>query len=401
MSWWTEIRDGIETAAGIVLNYYYPGTAILGNWVNSKGSYNQLYNTDWGKASLLIGGIAGGLDFGSADGTVGTAGNTFATDYLGGTGGQFAEGAAATGAGSFGTSVASGIDQNLVDAAQLNLSQGMTPMDAIKTAGLSPAQANAAGLTAPAGTTWESYAQQSGVPYTNGAEPTFSGQQGTAGSFGSNGGSLTGGPTGSSPYGTGYNGGASSAAASSAKSTGSMPWGSPGNVATVGQGLLGLYQSEQLKKQAALAAQQADPFGPQRAGYAQRLNDLVNNPDSVSSLPGYQAGLKAVQRSMAAQGYTGSGNMMTALQKYGGDFYNQAMDRYASLAGAQFNPANAAQLGLQGNMASLNLMGNSLNRMGYGTQMAGNTWPWQNTGQQYPSSQGSNTYNGGNSSVWG
>lgn len=47
------------------------------------------------------------------------------------------------------------------------------------------------------------------------------------------------------------------------------------------------------------------------------------NPNDIKGIPGYQAGEEAVRRSMASQGYQGSGNMMAALSKYGGDFYDK------------------------------------------------------------------------------
>lgn len=83
----------------------------------------------------------------------------------------------------------------------------------------------------------------------------------------------------------------------------------------------------------------ADPFAPYRAGYGQKLQDLEASHD-VTSIPGYQAGLDAVQRAGASQGFTGSGNMMKALQDYGGNFFNQEASRLAGLAGANVTPGN-------------------------------------------------------------
>lgn len=73
------------------------------------------------------------------------------------------------------------------------------------------------------------------------------------------------------------------------------------------------------------------------------------NPADVASLPGYQAGLEAVQRSMASQGYQGSGNMATALLKYGGDAYNQAV-------GQRINSADAQAGGVVGQLSGLALL---------------------------------------------
>jgi hypothetical protein len=61
-----------------------------------------------------------------------------------------------------------------------------------------------------------------------------------------------------------------------------------------------------------------------------------------------EAGMQAVQRSMAAQGYQGSGNMAAALQKYGMDHYSQTMQANASAAWAGQSALNntGSSLGL-------------------------------------------------------
>lgn len=80
--------------------------------------------------------------------------------------------------------------------------------------------------------------------------------------------------------------------------------------------------------------------GRRQARQLQRQMELPS-PGDVTQLPGYQAGLEAVRRTMASQGYGGSGNMMAALAKYGGDFYNQAVDQRVKVANAQAGPASA------------------------------------------------------------
>lgn len=132
----------------------------------------------------------------------------------------------------------------------------------------------------------------------------------------------------------------------------------------VGSGVYGMYQAEQLKRAAEKAAAAADPFRDQRAQYQARLSALMADPSSITSTPGYEAGNQAVQRSMAAQGYNGSGNMMAALQKYGGDFYDKEVARLAGLSGAGINPGTGGQISLQGNTAAASLAGQSLNRIG-------------------------------------
>jgi hypothetical protein len=81
-------------------------------------------------------------------------------------------------------------------------------------------------------------------------------------------------------------------------------------------------------------------------------------------MPGYKAGETAVQRSMMAQGYGGSGNMMAALQEYGGNAFNQEAARLSSLAGSQFPPTGGNTL-MAGNIAANDLASKSLASMGY------------------------------------
>lgn len=113
------------------------------------------------------------------------------------------------------------------------------------------------------------------------------------------------------------------------------PWSTGLNVLS---GLYGLKQSGDIAKAGREASARMDPFGPQRAQYQQQLSALMANPSSISNTPGYKAGLDAVERKMASQGYIGSGNMMAALQEYGGNVYNQEANRLAMLAGANIGP---------------------------------------------------------------
>ncbi len=85
---------------------------------------------------------------------------------------------------------------------------------------------------------------------------------------------------------------------------------------------------------------QTNAFGPYRAGAAAQLNNLLQNPSSVTSLPGYQAGIEAINRDAAAKGYFGSGNQEGALALYGNQVYNQQLGQLANLSGATFNPAS-------------------------------------------------------------
>lgn len=203
-------------------------------------------------------------------------------------------------------------------------------------------------------------------------------------------------------------------------------------------GLYGLNQAGKISSAANNAAAMADPFGSQRAQYfgalsrematplsvdpryavaastanpvtslagtsvSQLLALMANPGGELSKIPGYQAGIDAVQRSLGAQGYQGSGNMMAALQQYGGQAYQQQfgnltglatlggnawqgdvanlaglssaevaarqanISNLASLSGASFNPANAANLQFQGATTGANLALNSAGLLGKG-----------------------------------
>jgi len=155
--------------------------------------------------------------------------------------------------------------------------------------------------------------------------------------------------------------------------TGALPWGTLGNTLSLGSSVYGLYQANKLKQMAALAAGKADPWGASggRAMADGQLQALMRDPSSITSTPGYAAGLQAVERRMAAQGFNGSGNMMAALSQYGGQFYNDAIARLGGLAGAGGNPAAGAQLNIQGAGTAANLMMNSLGLLGKTAVMGG------------------------------
>lgn len=135
----------------------------------------------------------------------------------------------------------------------------------------------------------------------------------------------------------------------------------------IGSGLYGLSQAQKLRSIASQAAATQDPFAAQRAQYGQKLNDLYANPSNVQALPGYQAGIDAVTRKMASQGYLGSGNMMAALQDYGGNAFNAEAARLSGLAGAGFAPTGG-QVRVAGNVGANNLAGISLASLGYGAR---------------------------------
>jgi len=101
------------------------------------------------------------------------------------------------------------------------------------------------------------------------------------------------------------------------------------------------------------AANAADPFASQRGQYQQQLSNLINNPSSITSTPGYQFGLQqsqnAVEGSAAANGMVNSGNVLNALstnaQGYAATQLNNQELLLAQLSGANVgSPGTAGQI---------------------------------------------------------
>jgi len=143
-------------------------------------------------------------------------------------------------------------------------------------------------------------------------------------------------------------------------------------LASLASGISGLSRANQLAKQAAALGKRADPWGQSggRGAADAQLQGLLKDPNAIYGMPGYQAGLDAVQRKMASQGYLGSGNMMAALQQYGGDFYNNAVKNLGGLSGANTNPGTGAEIELLGTKSANDLASQSMASLGYG--MMGN-----------------------------
>lgn len=147
-------------------------------------------------------------------------------------------------------------------------------------------------------------------------------------------------------------------------------WGSlvtPQNVMSALSGMQGLQRSRQMRGLAGQLGAQADPWGAMggRQVAGGQLLNLLNDPAQLTQLPGYRAGEQAVMRSMASQGYQNSGNMMAALQKYGGDFYDKALTQLGGLAGAGQNPAAGATATMTGVNAANQLESAGLGSIGY------------------------------------
>lgn len=119
--------------------------------------------------------------------------------------------------------------------------------------------------------------------------------------------------------------------------------------------------------------EQSTVFGEQQ-GFEQQLAKLIQDPSSVTKLPGYSFNLgqgeEALFRGMNAQGYGGSGNLGGGLVKYGEDYamstYNQQVGILSQLAGITA-PSSPAQLGgnaLAGQQSQNQQMNNLLYQLG-------------------------------------
>lgn len=128
----------------------------------------------------------------------------------------------------------------------------------------------------------------------------------------------------------------------------------------------GAYQYGISGQQAKQAASASDPFAPQREQYAQMLQRLMASPSTeLPKTPGYQAGMDAVQRSLLAQGYQGSGKMMAGMLEYGGNIFNEQVKTLGHLAGADVgSPAAAGQALSKGSAAQSNDLGNMISTVG-------------------------------------
>lgn len=125
--------------------------------------------------------------------------------------------------------------------------------------------------------------------------------------------------------------------------------------------LAGGVMSLQAGKQMGQYARQADPFAPYRPQFAAQLQNLMNDPNSVTQTPGYQfnlaQGLAGLQAQQAAQGRLVSGGALIQGQQFGQQLasqtYNDQLKTLASLSGATQGPATGATA--QSNLMASNL----------------------------------------------
>jgi hypothetical protein len=127
-----------------------------------------------------------------------------------------------------------------------------------------------------------------------------------------------------------------------------------GNVAQIGSGIYNMMNPPTSPE---AATQKADPWSQFRPQAATQLNQLMNNPNLVYGMPGYQfsqqQGAKEITRARAATGDLSSGNTLASLNQYGQQNAQNWWNQYVNTLGTQAGVSNAS-LGVQANQYAQN-----------------------------------------------
>ena len=357
MSWFTNLRDTFESAASVAGNYFLPGSGLITSQLVSSGAQDQLHSP-LGQLAMIGSGVGGGLNNQFAN--YGTLGSAISEGGIGGVG-DWAQnlwsgvGGAAGGAGG-GTSsmfnapdtfntpgMTSGtnpLDPDYLKKLQLlNNMPGATPFDISGAAG---------GAAAP-----------------------------MAGGAAAVGGGLTPLPPGGFA-GAGVGGVSIPSVPGTAAPTGGFnPFSSGKDLNTltsIGSGLYGLSNAAAMRGMAGNAMNRGDPWGASggRAGADAQLQALLRDPTGAAQNdPAFKLRMQAAMRANAPMG-TNSGAMATAAANASTDWYNNRLSQLGGISGANVNPAQAQQLGLEGTGMANTLAGNSLASMGFGLNTAMN-----------------------------
>lgn len=148
-----------------------------------------------------------------------------------------------------------------------------------------------------------------------------------------------------------------------------MPWSPLTSLLSIASGAIGMGQAGKIADAGRAAAAAGDPFGPYRAGSAEMLFSLMADPSKIEDVPGYRSGLRARQRALAGQGFNpgvardGSaivpGQWSYSMDRYGGDFYQQEINRLMQMAGVGIAPQNSNAI-LTGQIGSSAMTGQAL-----------------------------------------
>lgn len=140
------------------------------------------------------------------------------------------------------------------------------------------------------------------------------------------------------------------------------------SIMSIGSGIYGLYNQQQLRRRMQQLGMQADPFGNSgsRAMANSQLQALLSNPSGAAANdPSYALRIMGAQRANAMYGQ-GSGRMAVAGADASTSWYNDRLQQLGALAGAGFSPAAAGQLEFEGATSANRLAGDSLASIGYG-----------------------------------
>lgn len=155
-----------------------------------------------------------------------------------------------------------------------------------------------------------------------------------------------------------------------------------GAAVSLGTAYMAKKQGDKQMKMAQKGIEASDPFGKYRPEFAQKLQDLMNDPSSIVDTPEYKARQEAAARAMSAQGYTGSGNAIIEAAEAGGASFQQAYNNLSNLAGVGATPGAGYGQALQSqenaqsqNLNALQGVGNNLVNLAerYGNRGSFNT----------------------------
>jgi hypothetical protein len=130
--------------------------------------------------------------------------------------------------------------------------------------------------------------------------------------------------------------------------------GTLGNVAQIGSGIYNMMNPPTSPE---AAQKNADPWSQYRPQAATQLNQIMNNPNLVYGMPGYQfsqqQGAKEIERARAATGNLASGNTLATLNQFGQQNAQNWWNQYVNTLGTQAGVSNAS-LGVQANQFAQN-----------------------------------------------
>lgn len=97
---------------------------------------------------------------------------------------------------------------------------------------------------------------------------------------------------------------------------------------------------------------------------ANQLNDMLNGKTDLTNTAYFKTGLESMQRTLAKQGYTGSGNAMESIRNYGSDYYMNWVNMLNNLAGGssttstvnQQSQSSSSTMSELGTLASIAMM---------------------------------------------